>query len=550
MAPQLGSILMVFGEPGVGKSYRRCAQMVPEILWDGASRHVSNFPIRREDSEHGEGMISAISRIVGIEREEAERRLVTMDLDDRRAILSSWEPSEAYSTKPGSGPWDLWKDEDLSGCHIAIDEIQKYCPERGCPSAHKKAWIEWLSEIRHRGARIEFVTQDKALVAREIIALAETQVKIVKRDAEMIPWLGVHFLALRQFWCKLLGKKLIFCYEVYEKKSEGKFAENSRESFVIDGSLYSRYNSHSKPVTGVAGKEQDEAWERYSWPGLLWWFWRMYWVRHSINVCCVAFVVWFLFFGGINLAGAFVVHEAKSIVAGLTKQAPINADGQVGADDATPAPRPLVHVPAAQPAERPAETQPSGEAVVVVAITPKGAYFQGLGFVRVGEQLEEGEQDGVRLESVDWFRSRVLLSDDRVYRLAVGRTPSDGAIPADVRNPPSPAGQAGFGGADSGGSDVNGGRYPPGRVGEDVSEGSRVEPRHQQRIRGQGGVDRREGRATNRVPSDRGSQAGDTGQLARPRSLLGYTSTGGQGGVSASGVSSYPGSNPVDGSDD
>src|SRR5690606_37593265 len=66
-------------------------------------------------------------------------------------------PGEIERWREGqSGPWDFFADKDLGQAHIAIDEIHVFCG-RNTAAAVRKKWQDWLGEIRHRGATVEFL---------------------------------------------------------------------------------------------------------------------------------------------------------------------------------------------------------------------------------------------------------------------------------------------------------------------------------------------------------------------------------------------------------
>lgn len=156
----MSTIILTTGVPGSGKTYIRCARFLVDdfLLSKKTGVHYSNFPVcvdvvanhvhKQFTSKFGFFYRLLHRNFVMPSVEDIKARIVVIP----ESVLSDWRLEK-------SGPWDFFAGLDLSGCHIAIDEIHEIVKISSSPDYIAK-WDEFLGTIRHRGCVFEGLTQD------------------------------------------------------------------------------------------------------------------------------------------------------------------------------------------------------------------------------------------------------------------------------------------------------------------------------------------------------------------------------------------------------
>lgn len=272
-------VTVTTGVSGSGKTYYRCAVfLVDEWLPNHEGKLISNYPLKLDAlvSEFGEGVLDRVEIIPD-------------------SVLSEWREGR-------SGPWDYFAGRDISGCHIAIDEIHNYCPKTADNKLRKK-WMMFVGEIRHQGATIEFLTQNEAKCAKELLAEAEIRFEIINGENLRFPVLRYRMGDLYEFRAKLLGKYLCpsYCVE-YQQGAGGDWVQIDSRPFFRLPKYFQYYDSYSAPEHGQAlgHKAEPRPWEKYSWPRLFLWFYLTYPIRISFHVTVAVVFCWLFFCGGLT----------------------------------------------------------------------------------------------------------------------------------------------------------------------------------------------------------------------------------------------------------
>src|SRR5581483_6038793 len=173
------------------------------------------------------------------------------------------------------GPWNTFADEDLSGWHLAIDEIHNYVPKAGIGCRRiAAAWSKWLGELRHRGATIEFLSQAPAKVSSAIENEAEIRYELVSSKHRPDPFLGVKMEYWYQLQAKLTGIYRPSCWQQELRNVNGKWTVQEESPFWFDDELFGVYDTWSAPIAGGhKGSTGKQPYQLYSLPRLLAWFW-------------------------------------------------------------------------------------------------------------------------------------------------------------------------------------------------------------------------------------------------------------------------------------
>jgi hypothetical protein len=283
------------GEAGSGKTYWRCAVFIlEEILLNSTKRHISNFPIGLVPESHsmppaydGETFIdrfyAAASRRSGKPIEEYAGRLEMIPAD----VLAEWRAGE-------SGPWEYFADKSIDGCHIAIDECHVVAGTNH-KLGHRKKWQEWLGEIRHAGATVEFLTQSSSKVAKEIHSEAGLRRVLVSQADRTDFFSG---LRIEDWWevrAKLTGSWQSY-FKTYEVRKIDRTEIKEKVRWVWRKPEYFKYyDSYSEASTGGKAADTRRPWQLMSWPRLLLWAWKRNPIGPTWRIAAWLFAAWMVF---------------------------------------------------------------------------------------------------------------------------------------------------------------------------------------------------------------------------------------------------------------
>lgn len=405
-------VVITEGTSGSGKTYVRGAIFVGDHLFEsGVERfHSSNLPLKPD----------AIGAHVAKRRggSEEEQRRIAEDIARRieripREVLKKWACEE-------SGPWEYYKDSDIKGVHIALDESHNYI-SRAHSAAHRRKWAEFCGELRHRGAVIEFITQSANRLASEVVEIADEVYQLTKAETRrlfMVPmsdWL--------QLFAKVTGRyRSFFAVQTYSKNGGKLTADGPPILHRRSPEYFELYDSFSATEAGQAGGEPDKMpFQALSGPKLLRWFVRRNRLATGLMsaVCCL--VVWLFMFGGFGWCLRTLPDVALSFVGLDTLGGP------------KPKPKPTAKtktlVTAKVPKEplpvRPIRVQPMAADAAkdepietrVALIEPGGFWTDNGDRWRIGETVDV-IGGGFNVREVEWDRRRVLGSGGQ--RLVLG----------------------------------------------------------------------------------------------------------------------------------
>ncbi len=279
--------------------------------------------------------------------EAAKRHKISEDIVRRRIQVIDRETVNAW-TKEGSvqGPWEM-DAADLAGAHLQFDEFHHYAPKTG-EVERRRLWREWIAEIRHDGATIEFLTQDLDSVDKRLVNMVGLRVELVNQETERDPLFKIQMGDWYELKAKAIGYWSPCIWQIEKRKVDRKWVKTGLSKRIYPTPrYYELYNSYAKPhrrqreenesyqdvgkeTPGEApagavspgesyekvAKPSQKQWERRSWPGLLAWFIsRNAWALSS-RVVLLLLGVWFFFGGGLVMGIECFVSSMESMTAG------------------------------------------------------------------------------------------------------------------------------------------------------------------------------------------------------------------------------------------
>lgn len=359
------TIIFTTGLAGSGKTYVRGTIEVFRFLLNEPGRFITNFPLKvheiAEECQRRSGKDAShfASRIVVIpkavldgwmhiwpnHKAENSRGIWTLLasipwdewLNDQGRSWKGWqkyennELSEVYSewigsfcpeiiTKTKDDDGNYWATPDINEAHIAIDEIHNFCSASGrTPKQQRIKWQQFLGEIRHMGATIEFITQNKDKVADEIQGEAHINIELVNSDSLVDPVFKIKLID----WYELIaGFTKVYeqrVRQIQKRKNDRKWEKVEEKTFVIKPENFKYYDSFAKPHGGGAsGRGVKHIYETHSMLGVIWWFLRNNLSSLAMRFIVLLFVIWLCFGGGIK-AGS------KVLVGMFSKMSPIKS---------------------------------------------------------------------------------------------------------------------------------------------------------------------------------------------------------------------------------
>ena len=250
-------IMLTCAPSGAGKSYRRCAwYLVKDFLPYGKGVHCSNFPVNIE------ALAEYMERTAKISPEETRKRVRVIPQD----VVDSW-------ARGSSGPWDYFAGVDLKGWHIAIDEAHNFCGTNVGKEVVKR-WQEWVGELRHCGATVEFLTQHEDKLHKAIKDEAVILNALVKSDERPDPLFKIPMADWYELYAAFTGKYDSSCWQVEYRRVRKGWSETRATKFRFLKEFFGLYDSFSAPVKGEALKADspDHVYLKLSPPGVLRWF--------------------------------------------------------------------------------------------------------------------------------------------------------------------------------------------------------------------------------------------------------------------------------------
>ena len=462
MSGKRSVIMLTTGEPGAGKSYTRGPYfLLFDFLRNRRGHFYTNLPIgdipethHRPPEYEGETFADRIARghakFTG-RKDDAEFIQQTRDRlhiipED---VLETWmhPPAKAPTKqelaargfegigfKDGMwhppGPWDYFKDKDLSGAHITLDEFHEFA-SRNHPAYYKLLWQTWTGQIRHRGATLELISQDHEGIAKEVLAKCGQRLAIV--PPHHVTDSFTNKITMHD-WHELLAsitRSWQACvYEVTYSKY--RFIPPRKKKIRYLDSLFDCYNSHSAPTdgSGEGGTEELNEWQKRSAPGLWWWwFWR-YWDDLIFNKPALGIIGVFLFFLALKLGllDGLILGFGKNIAGAAGADA---IDGQETAQADQPAPQTPEQLAAASEIEqarqqaeqyRQQAKQAEHEAhelrrkaarmSALVLMSPDGVLLATGERVKVGESVKFGPMEGQILAEINYGASYATFTTD------------------------------------------------------------------------------------------------------------------------------------------
>lgn len=443
-------VCLTSAPPGSGKTYIRFARFIWEewLPYCSPGVHWSNFPARMdpwedEQGNKGEGLAALASKRFKISEEEVRNRVRRIPEE----VTDSW-----MNDKKVDGPWNYFRDVDINGAHIAIDEAHNFFPNSG-RRKHAEALRDWLAEIRHRGATVEFITQHPGQVCKELGHICGERLILTNLENEFEPIGGCRTGDWLELWAGLVTKRYVSYVRQDRLIQWGSGWKVSKSmAYVLDPWFFQLYDSYSAPIGGgAAGMGQLPAWKRFSRLQLLWWFYRRNCFSLSWRAAVIGFWIWLSGFGGATVLAEGLSNGMMSLVSGTVRGASGTLDSEKkedlkkvassgssvisssvskgapksGLDPQLAEYRKALDMAAMDRAvleERLRELQErlglQGGAVMIAGDCVR---FESGDFFRVGEVIDYGPFAGLRIVQIDKVRRAVRLSDGRLLRLGLDR---------------------------------------------------------------------------------------------------------------------------------
>lgn len=267
------SVILTSGLHGAGKTYARCAcYLGDDYLPNEIGAVWTNFPVNIEK------MVSYVVKNHGGDSESIRARIRVID----ESVLKQWRqgvsgPWEYFGSRPSEPErLSLWAGSYYPGVVtasgnvsmendlISLDEAHKYIgafthqsnsDDKREKGQKLQKWMEFMGEIRHRGARIELITQapDKMHPVAEMEYGA--RIEITNAENFRIPLLHIPYGDFLEIVSSVLRKHVSWVYETEYVKYRRKEVVNHERVWFLDPRKYELYDSYSAPEKGQESSE-------------------------------------------------------------------------------------------------------------------------------------------------------------------------------------------------------------------------------------------------------------------------------------------------------
>lgn len=440
---------------GTGKSYMVVADLVDNLLPMTTLRVLTNIGFGLVPSSHssppafeGETFLDRIAGYVN--------RVHGLDVQSVCSRIGAIPAELLAVAKAGGGDvaghLEAW---DVAGALIILDEAHNFIGSKHSKES-KKAWQDFVGELRHRGASIQFITQHPGKLAVEVINEAGSRQALVDAEEERDPFFGVQLYYWYELRAKLLGRFESCFVRIDLRDIDGKKTQRSNVVRVKRRSeIFALYDSASAPEAGGVASSAltSREWERRSWPSLLGWFlWfnGFSFVRPVVfGACLFGGVVWGqdLFSFGLKWFSPKQKEAASRRVAKVDGVAPVPVTDvssmKFEAEEEERSQERVMQLEAELVAARAVVESYEALYGVLTMLAPDGCAFGDGLFVPVGERVAYGPHAGKMVNAIDWRRRSVSL-DGQWVRMGEARNPAGLGSPLSAS-----AGGSGGGGGES-----------------------------------------------------------------------------------------------------
>jgi len=249
-----------------------------------------------------------------------------------------------------SGPWEAFKDVNLAGCRVIIDEIHNYVHLKSKQEYIHK-WRQWLGELRHQGCEFEAISQYETKIHPLIRHECGLKRSLESFDDKRDPVLWIKFYDHFQILSKARGYwSSRVWYGEYKPSSENAhtWEKVGGGTVPLVPDFYRLYNSYSAPIAGTSkgSNIQPHPFQRLKWKELLHWYFRRNITNIVLSMAVYTLLIYLFIFGGIVTIFMSAFTPKKETTQETTK--PIKTDKKETNDKVkAPEPKP---VPPAKPA--------------------------------------------------------------------------------------------------------------------------------------------------------------------------------------------------------
>lgn len=254
--------IVTSGPKGAGKSYVRCAAfLVEEWLPDHVGQHISNFPVNFEPLRK---FCDSRRNLRGI---DLEKRITIMPQKVHQEFQeTSLEPKEYFT-----------RHYDLADAHIALDEFHTFFSS--APKLRTKQvalWRDFIGEIRHLGATIEFLSQDVKKIPSALVDEAEVRYELMKNSIRRDPWFNVVVQDWMELSAAMRGGEFKGSFFLQEYRQQfGTWKVQREKKYRLYPEYFKLYDSHNTPIgvkKAAKVKAPQPRWKKYGRLNTVGWF--------------------------------------------------------------------------------------------------------------------------------------------------------------------------------------------------------------------------------------------------------------------------------------
>ncbi|MCR9119583.1 MAG: hypothetical protein NXI22_21835 [bacterium] len=312
----------MIGRNGSGKSWSIARYIAEEWIPNHAGRVFTNVPLKvdaiadyclKRYKIPREQTIDRI-RVIPWEVEEKWAEASECPQEYFEDLYNEWlaaagvDPSDYETTgelQDAAEALDVFHPLEMS--LVILDEAYNYWPNDKDKDEGKKLQAnrvnQWLSTIRHEGARLIFVCQNDMQLSAGLRRYVASEIFLTSLGDWPLPFIGMPVDDLLQIIAKITGVHLKWVRESVEIADGKELAQVApARTWFLDARIFNLYESRHKRGGG-RGKEEPPAWKRLPWPKFLKWWIGRNWLGVSKAALVLLAVLVLIYPGGYLFKG-------------------------------------------------------------------------------------------------------------------------------------------------------------------------------------------------------------------------------------------------------
>lgn len=267
---------LIIAPARTGKTYYMTRWIVTYLIPQTKKKIVTNLPLKLQEiadycfKKFRVPVETTISRITLIPREVE----MNWKNNGKRSYAELTPEQQAGFTNDGAneygnteqfvydGPWLYFKDSDLDGSVLILDEVHNFCG-MNVNKIVSERWLKFLGELGHRKCVFRGITQSYSALGPGIKAQLTSRYLIKNSSLDRLPFVGVTLYEVQMLLKAFFGIPfyqpiLIVRVKRDEINSRRTVRDESCDRCLMTPEIFNLYDSFNKPIEGSQEIDENE----------------------------------------------------------------------------------------------------------------------------------------------------------------------------------------------------------------------------------------------------------------------------------------------------